>query len=108
MQKRERQNAVLSLIDKLLVASQAELASRLCEQGYNVTQASVSRDLDEVGVVKLNGYYAIPRMSGSESELGSISLDTAGDNLVVVRCASALTSAIPVKIYPAEISELIG
>ena len=108
MQKRERQSALISLIDTMSIGSQSELASRLCHQGFNVTQASVSRDLDELGVVKLNGYYARQRISGGESELGSISVYSAGDNLVVGRCASGLASAITVKIDAAQITEIVG
>ena len=108
MQKRERQNALLSLIDSMSIASQGELASLLCDQGFRVTQASVSRDLDELGIVKLNGHYSMPRISGVESEFGRVLLDTAGDNLIVGRCASGLASAITVKIDDAHIPEIVG
>jgi len=108
MQKRERQAALLSLISTAHVGSQSQLASRLCEQGYEVTQASVSRDIDELGIVKLNGYYAIPRRLDSESEFGRVSLGTAGNNLIVGRCSSGLASAITVKIDAANIPEIVG
>lgn len=108
MQKRERQTTLLSLIDTVSIANQSELASRLCEQGYRVTQASVSRDLDELGIVKLNGHYARPSISPGESGLGPITLDAAGDNLIVGRCASGLASAITVKIDGARIPEIVG
>jgi len=108
MHKKDRQNALLSLVDSVSIASQGELASRLLDQGFSVTQASVSRDLDELGIVKLNGHYAIPRKSGGESELGPIMLDMAGHNLIVGRCASGLASAITVKIDGARIPEIVG
>jgi transcriptional regulator of arginine metabolism len=108
MQKKDRQNALLSLINLRAIGSQGELASRLCDQGFSVTQASVSRDLDELGIVKLNGQYVLPRESGSESEFGKVSLDKAGDNLIVGRCASGLASAITVKIDGAHIPHIVG
>ena len=108
MQKKDRQNALLSLIDSTSIWSQGELASRLCDQGFSVTQASVSRDLDELGIVKLNGHYVLPRESSGESEFGKVSLDTAGDNLIVGRCASGLASAITVKIDAALIPDIVG
>ncbi|SRR5258706_12654186 len=108
MQKRKRQNALLSLIDSMSIASQSELASRLCEQGFGVTQASISRDIDELGIIKLDGHYALPQKPGSDSELGQVSLDAAGDNLIVGRCASGLASAITVKIDAAHIPEIVG
>ena len=108
MQKRERQDALLTLIATTSIGSQCELASQLCDQGFSVTQASVSRDLDELGIVKLNGYYTVPRTSGAESEFGGVLLDTAGDNLIVGRCASGLASAITVKIDAADLPEIVG
>ena len=60
MHKRERQNALIALIETVSIASQAELALRLNDDGFSVTQASVSRDLDELGVIKQNGCYILP------------------------------------------------
>lgn len=108
MQKKERQNALLSLIGSFSIGSQSELASRLREQGYSVTQASVSRDLVEVGVIKLDGYYSLPQKTGSESEFGTVTLDTAGETLIIARCSSGLASAITVKIDAARIPEIVG
>jgi transcriptional regulator of arginine metabolism len=106
MHKKARQTSLLSLIDSFPIGSQSELASKLGEQGYNVTQASVSRDLDELGVVKMNGHYKLPRPSGPE--FGTVGFDTAGDTLIVGRCASGLASAITVKIDAARIPEIVG
>lgn len=108
MQKKERQNALLLLIGSFSIASQSELSSRLREQGYSVTQASVSRDLDELGLIKLNGYYSLPKKTGSESEFGRVTLDTSGETLIVGRCSSGLASAITVKIDAAQIPEIVG
>ncbi len=108
MQKKERQNALLSLIATTSFASQGELASRLCLQGFRVTQASVSRDLVELGVAKSGGYYSPPQMSGRESEFGAVRFETAGDTLIIGRCSSGLASAITVKIDAARIPEIVG
>lgn len=108
MQKRERQNAVLSVIDRFLVSNQSELAQRLNADGFSVTQASISRDLDELGVIKLNGHYSRPAAASTGSALGEIRLEAAGDNLIVGRCLSGLASAITVKIDAAAMPEIVG
>lgn len=51
--KSTRQRAILSLIATRPIHSQEELASLLEAQGYEVTQATVSRDVKELGLVKV-------------------------------------------------------
>ena len=43
--KRNRHEAILALVEKEELGTQEELMSRLHELGYNVTQATVSRDI---------------------------------------------------------------
>ena len=50
--KPERQEAILSLISSHAVASQEELRRLLEERGWHVTQATLSRDLRELGLVR--------------------------------------------------------
>ena len=51
--KTKRQRAILSLIAARPVHSQDELAALLEQQGYEVTQATVSRDIKELGLLKV-------------------------------------------------------
>jgi transcriptional regulator of arginine metabolism len=51
--KTKRQRAILSLIAARPVRSQDELATLLEQQGYDVTQATVSRDIKELGLLKV-------------------------------------------------------
>jgi len=51
--KTRRQRAILSLIAARPVHSQDELAALLEQQGYEVTQATVSRDIKELGLLKV-------------------------------------------------------
>jgi transcriptional regulator of arginine metabolism len=68
--KRERQQAVLELISREAIASQEELRQQLAERGWHVTQATLSRDLRELGVVRVPGEdgarYVRPEMLGSD------------------------------------------
>ncbi len=109
MQKADRHNAILSLISDATIRRQDELAEHLHERGFDVTQASVSRDLDELGIVKVNGQYAQPATAVDASGPFRISaIEPAGGNLVVVRCAAGLASAVAVQIDSGSISEIVG
>jgi transcriptional regulator of arginine metabolism len=66
--KRERHRAVLRLIEERPVSAQHELVALLGAQGFPVTQATVSRDISELGLVKVarpDGHvYAAPSSLG--------------------------------------------
>ncbi|HTH52222.1 MAG TPA: hypothetical protein VL501_09830, partial [Pyrinomonadaceae bacterium] len=76
--------------------------------GFQVTQASVSRDLDQLGVVKVNGAYSLPRVDEKRSQFGPVAFQTAGDNLIVAKTLSGLASAVTVRIDSADIPEIVG
>lgn len=97
----------MELIRTKHLGSQAVLADELAQLGFKVTQASVSRDLDELGIVKSGGRYikARPR---PEADLGTVTFASAGPNLIVGRCLSGLASAITVKIDGSNIDGIAG
>ncbi|MDX6612985.1 MAG: transcriptional regulator of arginine metabolism [Blastocatellia bacterium] len=107
MQKNVRQQRILSLIRAKPIGTQGELAARLQQAGVPVTQSSVSRDLEELGIVKHRGRYTIPRASGAAAR-GLLSLDLAGDALVIARTEPGLASAVAVEIDGAVIPEIVG
>lgn len=107
MQKVQRQDALLNLISAERIASQSQLAQRLRSRNFDVTQASISRDLDELGIIKAAGIYTVPRKTNPNA-FGLSSLNTAGDSLIVARCDSGLASAAAVRIDAARIAEIIG
>jgi transcriptional regulator of arginine metabolism len=109
MQKSERQKLILELISDRTIARQDELAGELRQRGFEVTQASVSRDLDELGVVKVNGRYARAELDrDGANPLGISSIETAGENLIVIRCLAGLASAAAVRIDAERIEEIVG
>lgn len=74
MQKNTRQRAILSLIAARPVRSQEELAQLLEQQGYEVTQATISRDIKELGLMKVplkNGNGAAQQFKYVEPGVGS-------------------------------------
>src|SRR5918999_5230946 len=107
MNKRERQQKILSLIQAKPISTQEDLRALLEKSGVPATQSSVSRDLEELGVVKHHGHYTLPRTNGAAAR-GLLSLDQAGDCLVIARTMPGLASAVAVEIDAAAIPEIVG
>jgi transcriptional regulator of arginine metabolism len=107
MLKRERQKRILNLIRAKRVGTQEELRAHLEHAGVPATQSSVSRDLEELGVVKHHGFYAMPHANGDAAR-GLLSLDVAGDVLVVAKCLPGRASSVAVEIDDAGVAEIVG
>jgi transcriptional regulator of arginine metabolism len=108
MRREQRQAAILKLIDARRIGRQEELAELLEKKGFSVTQSSVSRDLLDLGIVKVHGHYALPKKPRNGVAFGLLNLDTAGDNLIVAKCESGLASAVAVRIDDAGVDEIVG
>lgn len=52
--KTKRHKKILQLIQNQIISTQEEVAEALKEEGYNVTQATVSRDIKELGLIKVS------------------------------------------------------
>jgi transcriptional regulator of arginine metabolism len=71
MNRRERQNAILELVGKRALSTQAEVAAALRETGFDVVQTTVSRDIADLGLVKVRApsgrlVYAPPGTSDTD------------------------------------------
>lgn len=109
MQKNERQKTILDLISARNIGRQEELSELLEKQGFSTTQSSISRDLLDLGIVKINGHYALPQKPAGALPVGLLlSLDTAGPYIVVAKCPSGLASAAAVRIDAARIHDITG
>ncbi len=108
MQKENRQAALLKLVAENKISRQDELAAILERAGFSVTQSSVSRDLVELGVSKVNGFYALPERSPNGMLFGLKSLEIAGENMIVAKCDSGLASACAVRIDSSGLDEIVG
>jgi transcriptional regulator of arginine metabolism len=107
MLKRERQKKLLNLIRAKRIGTQEALRAHLERAGVPATQSSLSRDLEELGVVKNRGAYALPHANGDAAR-GLLSLDLAGDVLVIARCLPGRASAVAVEIDDAALPEIVG
>jgi transcriptional regulator of arginine metabolism len=104
--KRQRQDTILRLIGERALATQAELAEALHEAGFDAVQTTVSRDIAELGLVKVRGedgrliyapagtpgHGAPPRL-GAAFRRFALGVEPAG-SLVVVRTPSGYASAL--------------
>ena len=108
MQKGIRQNIIKELINSEEIGTQDELSALLDKKGISATQSSISRDLVELGIIKVGGVYALPETRGGANIFGLNSLETAGNNLIVAKCELGLASAACVKLDAAEIKEIAG
>src|SRR5947209_18708054 len=96
MHKTRRQQRTLSLIRARRIGTQQELSAMLERPGFVATQSSISRDLEELGVVKQHGYYTMPRAKEGASARGLLGLAPAGDWLVVPKCEPGMASSLAV------------
>jgi len=79
----------------------------LANQKIEATQSSVSRDIVRLGLTKANGHYVAPQ-AASALALPYIELDTAGDNLIVLKTDIGQAQLIAVKIDATHIQEIVG
>ena len=79
MHKTKRQQKILSLIRARRIGTQQELSAMLERAGFVAAQSSVSRDLEELGVVKHNGHYTLPRATDGAAARGLLGLEPAGE-----------------------------
>lgn len=107
MLKRERQKKILNLIRARRIGTQEALRAHLERVGVPATQSSVSRDLEELGVIKHHGSYALPHANGDAAR-GLLSLDVAGEVLVIAHCLPGRASAVAVEIDDAGLTEIVG
>ena len=104
---RSRHQEILEIISAEPIATQQELAAHLSRRGFSVTQSSVSRDIVKLGLTKLNGYYLAPENAVSVG--GPVTeIDTAGDNIIVVKTEVGLAQPAALTIDRARIDEIVG
>jgi transcriptional regulator of arginine metabolism len=66
--KYDRHNAIRELLASVAVGSQDELRRKLVRRGFDVTQATLSRDIHEMRLYKGPNGYALPNGAGADEE----------------------------------------
>lgn len=118
--KGQRQSAILSLIQKYEIETQEELGQRLTKAGFNVTQATISRDIRELKLTKVNSktggqkYTALTQhqqqVSGKVIRVfkdALISMDRA-QNILVIRTLTGMGNAVAAAIDAFHFEEIVG
>jgi transcriptional regulator of arginine metabolism len=124
MNRRERQGAILDLVRERALSTQAEVASALRENGFEVVQTTVSRDIADLGLVKVRApsgrlVYAPPggsdgdrlRALGSALRRYAITVEAAGPIVVVTTpsgYANALAQAVDEAAHPSIAGTIAG
>lgn len=121
--KNKRHELILKLVAEKDIETQEMLCEELCRAGFQVTQATVSRDIKELALIKTPsdtgvGRYSVPSlkreaMSESDSLIFTIISDSVRSvdyalNTVVVRCTSGMAQAICAKLDATEIQNAVG
>ena len=109
-----RHSAILRILRAAPVRKQDELVHRLREEGHEVTQSSISRDLRDLGVLKAGGRY-LPPEDGNRSldDYGTLrqfvrGVATAGSALTVLRTTIGAAQSVAIAIDKAAWPEVVG
>ncbi len=122
MTKARRQHRVSSILEEYTVTSQAQVVEFLEAKGITATQATVSRDLDELGAIKVRisggeTIYAIPELPvdrvAPEDHLRRVLGDWMADvvysgNLVVLRTPPGSAHVVASALDRAGMNEILG
>ena len=124
MNRQLRQEAILTLVRERELSTQAELADALHAQGFDAVQTTVSRDVSELGLVKVRApsgklVYAPPG-SGDADRLArlwpvlrrfAIRVESSANVVLVTTpsgCANALAQAIDDSLHPDVLGTVAG
>lgn len=118
--KLKRHSKIIELIEKYEVETQEELADRLNQEGFNVTQATVSRDIRELKLTKISkndGRQRYVVLQQPDTQLsdkyirilrnGFLSMDMA-QNILVVKTVSGMAMAVAAAIDAMNFCEIVG
>ena len=118
--KKKRHERITELITQFEIETQEELVERLRADGYEITQATVSRDIRELKLSKIpngRGRQKYVAFGGEEVHLGDkygrvlkegyVSMDLA-QNLLVLKTVSGMAMAVAAAVDAMKIEEVVG
>ncbi len=118
--KRKRHALILKLIEENPIATQEELLEYLCSHDFDVTQATVSRDIKELRLIKItdeNGRYrySIPKEKSSDMSskflmlfLSAITSVDYAMNIVCINCHSGMAQGACSALDNMSFTEIVG
>ena len=118
--KKKRQEKILQIIDKMEIETQEDLAEVLRESGARVTQATVSRDIRELGLTKIqtpSGRQKYARSGAADRVMADkyirvlrdsyLHMDRA-QNLLVIRTVAGMAMAAAAALDALHLPEVVG
>lgn len=111
MIKSKRHEIILEIIKNSSVETQEMLREKLLEQGIEVTQATLSRDVKEIGLIKKQDRYCVPQKSSEEiPQLIRESVNSVdyAMNMVVFKCHAGMAMAACAMFDKLEYSGVVG
>jgi len=108
--RRERQEAIRRIVRSERVRTQRALVDRLREQGFVCTQATVSRDITEMGLKKLpEGVYVLAEDLHLQRMISDLVSDVQrSNNLVLVKAAAGTAPGVAAALDAAELEDILG
>jgi transcriptional regulator of arginine metabolism len=110
----KRQQAILGILAERSIARQSEFVNLLLKDGIEATQSSVSRDLRELGITKLDSGYGQLETPDSQASAVNIPTDfvrevlTAGASLTVVKTATGAAQRVALFLDRSNWPEIVG
>ena len=114
MSTKLRRNRIREIVKTQNVNKQEELANILLKEGFSVTQATVSRDIKELGIVKVKSnnkykYTLIEKQTENTNSFSGVVLDViTAQNLIVVKTSVGSASSVCIFIDNAQIKGIVG
>ncbi|MBE7081045.1 MAG: arginine repressor [Clostridiales bacterium] len=113
--KNSRRQAIIDIINTFNISTQEELTAKLVEKGFNVSQATISRDIKELNLIKVEQKYAViedfsQKLSSKLVNLFkqiTISIESA-NNLIVLKTISGNASAAGMAIDELKFPQILG
>src|SRR6185369_2480731 len=109
--RERRHRRIAAILRRGSLRRQEDLVARLAEDGFDVTQSSVSRDLRELGVAKVAGRYVVPAPAPAQGSLADIAhllraVHPAGPHLTVLLTETGAAQSVGVALDRAGWSEV--
>jgi transcriptional regulator of arginine metabolism len=116
MSKLSRHAAIRDLVENQQISSQDEMRRKLYRQGHRVTQATLSRDIHELRLVKTLEGYKLPQEDSENAFLPSVERlirefvydAITAQNLVVVKTSAGSAQPVSAAIDAEEWDEVVG
>ena len=117
--KNDRQKKIVELINQYDIETQEDLASRLIKEGFNVTQATVSRDIKELNLAKVQTKTGSKYAYGNNRDTthknkyvrilkdGFLSANR-GENIIVIKSVPGMAMALAAAIDNLDFEEILG